>query len=53
MEKLNVCRQCLCAIKSREGPQRTTILILSPDEPKESTCGWCKESGFDTLFQID
>jgi hypothetical protein len=53
MEKLKVCRQCLCAIESREGPQRTTMLIVSPDEPEESSCAWCKEEGFDTLYQLD
>lgn len=53
MEKLKVCDRCLEAIESHDGKQATLTIYVDDEAPKsESTCDWCKESGFDVLHEI-
>lgn len=54
MEKtLKVCDRCLLAIESHEGKQATLTIYVDDNAPEsESTCDWCKESGFDVLHEI-
>jgi hypothetical protein len=49
-EPLRVCKHCLAAIESREGAQATRAIYL--DEDDDTSCGWCEESGFDTLYEL-
>ena len=53
MEKLKVCDRCLEAIESHDGRQATLTIYIDDEAPEiESTCDWCKESGFDVLHEI-
>ena len=55
MEKehnLRVCEHCLQAIISREGYLPTLTLYVDEEDENESTCEWCEENGFDTLYEL-
>lgn len=49
---LRVCWHCLLAIESREGSQRSLPVYVDEEDPEESFCEWCREDGFDTLYEI-
>lgn len=49
---LFVCKQCLKEIESYEGPRNKLFVWVDKDDEEESTCDWCKESGFDGLYKI-
>ena len=51
-ENLKVCGRCLLAIESREGTQATFRHWVDEDNPDESRCDWCEETGFDVLFEL-
>jgi hypothetical protein len=46
---MNVCRQCLAAIQSREG--EFFVKKLNLDEDSDVRCEWCGEAP-DELFEI-
>ena len=50
-EKLWVCEHCLMAIESREGAQATLRHDIDDDDI-DSKCDWCKEDGFDRLYEL-
>lgn len=52
MENLKVCAHCLMAIESREGRQATYLHYVDADDPEESKCDWCEESGFNELYEL-
>ena len=47
-----VCDHCLAAIQSREGNQATLTHSVDETDAVESRCDWCKECGFDTLYEL-
>lgn len=47
-----VCDHCLAAIQSREGNQATLTHSVDEMDAVESRCDWCKECGFDTLYEL-
>lgn len=49
---LKVCEHCLWAIESREGNQLKVTHFVDEDDEIESTCDWCKENGFDVLYEL-
>ena len=51
-ENLWVCDHCLAAIWSREGDQATLKHSVDETDAVESRCDWCKECGFDTLYEL-
>ena len=51
-EHLWVCEHCLMAIWSREGNQATLAHGVDEMDAVESRCDWCKEVGFDTLYEL-
>lgn len=51
-ETLWVCEHCLEAIESREGNQATLSHYVDETDAVDSRCGWCKECGFDTLYEL-
>jgi hypothetical protein len=51
-EHLWVCEHCLCAISSREGNQARLEHRVDEMDAIESRCDWCKECGFDTLYEL-
>ena len=51
-ETLWVCEHCLCAIESREGNQARLAHYVDETDAVDSRCGWCKECGFDTLYEL-
>jgi hypothetical protein len=51
-EHLWVCNHCLAAIWSREGNQATLEHSVDEHDAVESRCDWCKEVGFDTLYEL-
>ena len=51
-ETLWVCDHCLMAIESREGNQATLTHSVDEMDAVDSRCGWCKECGFDTLYEL-
>ena len=57
-KNLFVCEHCLMAIESREGNQATLTHYIDIDDEEEienneeSKCDWCKEYGFDVLFEL-
>ena len=51
-ETLWVCEHCLMAIESREGNQATLTHSVDEHDVVDSRCGWCKECGFDTLYEL-
>ena len=53
-ENMWVCGHCLAAIESHEGRQAILCHAFDFDEEdeNESKCDWCKDSGFDTLYEL-
>ena len=51
-ETMWVCEHCLCAIESREGNQARLAHSVDETDAVESKCDWCKECGFDTLYEL-
>ena len=51
-EHLWVCDHCLSAIWSREGSQSFSTHYVEDTDAVESKCDWCKECGFDTLYEL-
>ena len=51
-ETMWVCDHCLAAIQSREGNQATLRHSVDETDAVESRCDWCKECGFDTLYEL-
>lgn len=49
---LKLCNICLAAIQSREGMQTKMVLYTDENDPAESKCDWCGESGNDVLYEI-
>lgn len=49
----HICEYCLKEMESRG--ERRFVKKIDVDEmnDKESKCDWCKESGFDTLYEVD
>lgn len=59
MERKNlwVCSHCLMAIESHEGNQIALCHNIDLEYDEEefdemSTCDWCEENGFDTLYEL-
>lgn len=52
MKTLKVCRSCRMGIESREGTLPILTRYVDSESEDESTCDWCEESGFDTLYEI-
>jgi hypothetical protein len=51
-ETLWVCEHCLMAIESREGNQARLAHYVDETDAVDSRCSWCKECGFDTLYEL-
>lgn len=51
-ETLWVCDHCLMAIESHEGNQARLAHSVDEMDAVDSRCGWCKECGFDTLYEL-
>ena len=51
-EHLWVCEHCLMAIESREGNQARLEHSVDEMDAIESRCDWCKECGYDTLYEL-
>lgn len=53
-ENLFVCSRCLMGIECREGKQATFIHYASEEDEEENglTCDWCKEDGFNELYEL-
>lgn len=51
-QTLWVCDHCLSAIWSREGNQATLAHRVDEMDAVESKCDWCKQIGFDTLYEL-
>ena len=51
-EHLWVCEHCLMGIESHEGNQATLEHGVDEMDAIESRCDWCKECGFDTLYEL-
>ena len=51
-ETMWVCDHCLAAIWSREGNQATLTHYVDEHDAVDSRCDWCKECGFDTLYEL-
>lgn len=51
-ENLWVCDHCLAAIESHEGNQATLRHSVDENDDVESKCEWCKEVGFNTLYEL-
>ena len=51
-ETLWVCDHCLMAIESREGNQARLAHYVDEHDAVDSKCDWCKEIGFDTLYEL-
>ena len=51
-ETLWVWDHCLAAIESHEGNQATLTHGVDSTDAVESKCDWCKEVGFDTLYEL-
>ena len=49
---MRVCERCLAYLMSREGRLPNVAVYVDEDEEDESTCEWCEESGFDTLYEL-
>ena len=49
-DHLCVCEHCLWGIESHEGQHPTMTIWCDEDDPIDSKCDWCEESGFDTLY---
>lgn len=51
-ENLRVCKTCLAVIECHEGNQATLRHYVDEEDENESKCDWCKDSGFDTLYEL-
>ena len=51
-EHLWVCEHCLAAVQSHEGNQAILTHSIDSDDIVGSQCDWCKEVGFDTLYEL-
>ena len=51
-ETLWVCEHCLMAIESHEGNQARLEHYVDETDVVDSRCSWCKECGFDTLYEL-
>lgn len=51
-ETMWVCDHCLCAIESREGNLARLAHSVDETDAVDSRCDWCKECGFDTLYEL-
>ena len=51
-ETLWVCEHCLMAIESREGNQARLAHYVDEHDAVDSRCGWCKDVGFSTLYEL-
>jgi hypothetical protein len=51
-ENMWVCEHCLWAIESREGNLARLAHSVDEQDAVESKCDWCKECGFDTLYEL-
>jgi hypothetical protein len=51
-EHLWVCEHCLMGIECHEGNQATLAHSVDEMDAIESKCDWCKERGFDTLYEL-
>ena len=51
-ETLWVCDHCLMALESHEGNQAILSHSVDNTDAVDSRCGWCKEVGFDTLYEL-
>jgi hypothetical protein len=51
-EHLWVCEHCLMGIECKEGNQATLAHYVDEMDAIESRCDWCKECGFDTLYEL-
>lgn len=51
-ETLWVCEHCLMGIECHEGNQATLEHGVDETDAVESKCDWCKEVGFDTLYEL-
>lgn len=51
-ETLWVCDHCLMGIECHEGNQVTLTHGVDSTDALDSRCGWCKECGFDTLYEL-
>lgn len=51
-ENLWVCDHCLQAIWSREGNQARIQHNVDETDAVDSRCDWCKQCGFDTLYEL-
>lgn len=47
-----VCEHCLMGIECHEGSQATLRHYVDETDAVESKCDWCKECGFDTLYEL-
>lgn len=47
-----VCEHCLMGIECHEGNQATLRHYVDETDAVESKCDWCKECGFDTLYEL-
>ena len=47
-----VCEHCLMGIESHEGNQATLRHYVDETDAVESKCDWCKECGFDALYEL-
>lgn len=51
-ENLWLCEHCLEGLESREGNQATLKHYVDEMDAIDSRCEWCKECGFDTLYEL-
>ena len=51
-EHLWVCEHCLMGIECHEGNQATLEHYVDEMDAIESKCDWCKQVGFDTLYEL-
>ena len=51
-ETMWVCEHCLCVIECHEGNQARLAHSVDETDAVDSRCDWCKECGFDTLYEL-
>lgn len=51
-ENLWLCEHCLMGLESREGNQAKLEHSVDEHDAIDSRCEWCKEVGFDTLYEL-
>lgn len=49
---IRICRYCLQDMEYCNGNQRKYLVYVNPKDEKESSCNFCKASGFDSLFIV-